>query len=58
MLSPRRRSIVATTLTVVGGVLLPLGLYALAVNGYVVLIVASFALILAGIAVGKAGKRK
>ena len=58
MLSPRQRSIVATTLTVVGGVLLPLGLYALAANGYVVLIVASLALILAGIAVGKTGKRK
>lgn len=37
--------------------MLPLGLYALAVNGYAVLIVASLGFIIAGILVGKAGKR-
>lgn len=58
MISQRQRSIIATTLAVLGGVMLPFGLYALAANGYFVLIAASLGLIMAGIAVGKAGKRR
>lgn len=58
MLSQRRRSKIATALFVLGAVVLPFGIYALAVNGYFVLIVASLALILAGVGVGKAGKRE
>lgn len=56
-MSPRQRSIIATTLTVAGAIVLPFGLYALAVNGYAVLIVAALGLIIAGILVGKAGKQ-
>jgi hypothetical protein len=44
-------------LAVLGGVILPFGLYALAANGYFVLIAVSFGLIMAGILIGKAGKR-
>lgn len=58
MISQRQRSIIATTLAVLGGVMLPFGLYALAANGYFVLIAASLGLIMVGIAVGKAGKRR
>jgi len=55
--SPKQRSIIATTLTVLGAVALPFGLYALVANGYFVLIAASLGLIIAGVLVGKAGKR-
>jgi len=57
MLSPRRRSTIATTMAVSGIVLLPFGLYALVVNDYFVLIVASLGLVIAGALLGKAGKR-
>jgi hypothetical protein len=56
-MSPRLRSKIATTLAVLGIVLLPFGLYALVVNDYFVLIVASLGLVIAGALVGKAGKR-
>ena len=54
---PRQRSIAATTLTVLGGLVLPFALYALAMNGYAVLMVVSLGLIIVGVLVGKAGKR-
>ncbi len=57
MLSPRQRSTIATTMAVLGIVLLPFGLYALVVNDYFVLIVASLGLVIAGALLGKAGKR-
>jgi hypothetical protein len=56
MLSPRQRSIIATTVTVAGIVLLPFGLYALVVNSYFVLIVASLGLVVAGVLIGRGGK--
>jgi hypothetical protein len=56
MLSPRQRSTIATTLSVLGIILLPFALYAL-VEGYFVLIAASLGLIVAGVLVGKSGKR-
>lgn len=54
-MSPRQRSIVATTIAVLGLIVLPFGVYALAVNGYVVLIAVSLGLIIAGVLIGKAG---
>ncbi len=56
MISARQRATIATTLTALGGLILPFGLYALAVNGYVPLMFASLGLIVAGVLVGKAGK--
>jgi hypothetical protein len=58
MLSPRQRSTIATTVTVAGIVLLPFGLYALVVNTYFVLIVASLGLVIAGVLIGKSGKAR
>lgn len=56
-MSPRQRSIIATTIAVLGAIVLPFGVYALAVNGYFVLIAVSLGLIIAGVLIGKAGKR-
>lgn len=44
-------------MAVSGIVLLPFGLYALVVNNYFVLIVASLGLVIAGALFGKTGKR-
>ena len=57
-MTPRQRSRIATALAVFGVVLLPFGLYALVVNDYYVLILASLGLVIAGALLGKAGKRE